>query len=262
MPSRPKLIYIVSLGHSGSTLLDLLISGHPAIATTGEAKNLNPASMSRKHCCCTELVSDCPFWRRVARELWERNALRFRDLDVESPHDATFESHNLALFAAVRAVTGRSIIVDSSKNTRRLRRLLNLGHFEIKPVHLVRAPQGYVYSKLRGGRHHWLATSRRYARVTKKARALLRDVEHARVRYEDLATDPAQVLSVVMPGFGLDFLPQQLDWSNRERHDAGGNRMRRRPAEIRPDYAWKRGLGAWQKVGISVCSRLPVLVRH
>ena len=67
---------------------------------------------------------------------------------------------------------------------------------------------------------------------------------------------PARVLSALMARLGLEFMPRQLDWSGRERHDAGGNRMRRRPADIRLDIHWKHGLNVWQKVGISVFSRM------
>lgn len=258
MLAKPKLVYIVSLGHSGSTLLDLLISGHPAVATAGEAKNLNPRRMSRRRCHCGQRVSECPFWQRVAAVLWERHQLPFGALDLESGCDATFEMHNLALFSAVREVTGRDIIVDSSKNVERLRRLLDTGRFDIRPIHLVRAPHGFVYSNIRKGRHNWIAQSRIYASGLKWARTLLRDVNHAYVRYEELAVAPARVLSVLMPRLGLEFTPRQLDWSGRERHDAGGNRMRRGPAGIRLDDGWKSGLSLWQKLGISLVSRLPV----
>lgn len=258
MPAKPKLIYIVSLGHSGSTLLDLLISGHPAVATAGEAKNISPLRASRRRCHCGERVSECPFWQRVAAVLRDRHELHFQDLDLESGCDATFEAHNLALFAAVHEVTGRRIIVDSSKNIERLRRLLDTGRFDIHPIHLVRAPHGIVYSKIRKGHQGWIAQSRRYARGLKNARTALRDIDHAYVRYEELAVHPARVLSELMSGLGLEFMPRQLDWSGRERHDAGGNRMRRGPAEIRLDDGWKRGLGFWQKLGIGLVSRLPV----
>ena len=255
MPAATKILYILSLPHSGSTLLDLLLSGHPEIATVGEAKNLSAGKVFRTRCCCRQLLPECSAWRRVGEMLQERHALRFRDLDLQSRDDATFEAHNLALFTAVRTLTGCRTIVDSSKDVDRLRRLLDTGRFDIQVIHLTRGPYGMVHSHLRKNRH-WFAATRDYALGVRRARNLLQDIDHARIRYEDLAVEPARVLSVLMAGLGLEFMPRQLDWSGRERHDAGGNRMRRRPAEIRLDTHWKQGLNVWQKVGIGVFSRL------
>ena len=51
-----------------------------------------------------------------------------------------------------------------------------------------------------------------------------------------------------MPRLGLAYQPAQLDWAGRERHNCGGNRMRRATtSEIRLDTRWKTGLSRWQK---------------
>lgn len=257
MAARLKLVCIVSMGHSGSTLLDLLISGHPDVVGVGEVKNLSPAKATGAHCCCGERVWECPFWDRVAEVLSERSGLRFRDLDVESRDDGTFEAHNHAFFSAVGEVTRRHVIVDSSKGLRRARRLLATDHFDVAIIHLVRGPHGVVYSHLSRGRHRWIANSRSYARRLKRTRERLRDIDHVRVRYEELAADPVGVMSVLMPSLGLDFQRRQLDWSGHERHDCDGNPMRLGSGAIRLDRGWKSGLNVRQKFGISVFSRLP-----
>ena len=125
---RLKIIYIASLGHSGSTLLDLLISGHPDVVSIGEAKNLNPRTSPTIDCACpAKRLRDCPFWKRVDARLQRRASLRFRDLDLASADAATFLAHNVAFFGAVSELTGRRIIVDSSKSSSRLARLLAAG---------------------------------------------------------------------------------------------------------------------------------------
>lgn len=257
MARRQKVICIVSMGHSGSTLLDLLLSGHPDVVGVGEVKNLSPAKAPETDCCCGKHVWDCPFWDRVAGVLSEKSALPFRELDLESRDDGTFAAHNHAFFSAVAEVAGRRIIVDSSKGVRRARRLLATSHFDVAPIHLVRGAHGVVYSHLKRGRRRWIAESRSYARRLRWTREQLRGVDHALVRYEDLAMDPIRTLSTLMPRLGLGFQRRQLDWSARERHDAGGNPMRLGSVSVRLDRGWKRGLTVRQKLGISVFSRIP-----
>ena len=38
--AKPKIIFIASLSHSGSTLLDLMLNAHPEVVSVGEVKQL------------------------------------------------------------------------------------------------------------------------------------------------------------------------------------------------------------------------------
>ena len=61
-----KVVYVISVSHSGSTLLDLLISSHSTTVSVGEAKRYSPSSKSRPSCACkAPSVWECPFWQRV-----------------------------------------------------------------------------------------------------------------------------------------------------------------------------------------------------
>jgi hypothetical protein len=66
--SSAHTVYIAGSGHSGSTLLDMLLGGHPQMASLGEvifltfnATNDTPAD----RCTCGRHVLECPFWQRV-----------------------------------------------------------------------------------------------------------------------------------------------------------------------------------------------------
>lgn len=70
-----KLIYILSFGHSGSTLLDLTLGTHPEMLSTGELMFL-PFNLQRSlqaeypiadgsRCSCHLKYEDCPIWSRV-----------------------------------------------------------------------------------------------------------------------------------------------------------------------------------------------------
>lgn len=71
---RPRVLYIASVGRSGSTLLELLLDAQPAIASMGEL-HLWPHEVSpapREHelpCACGAAVDGCDFWRQMAKEV-------------------------------------------------------------------------------------------------------------------------------------------------------------------------------------------------
>ncbi len=64
-----KVIYITSSGHSGSTLLDLLLGSHPKVASLGEVSDLAEYPQDNKHCTCRRLLPDCPLWSGVRRQI-------------------------------------------------------------------------------------------------------------------------------------------------------------------------------------------------
>jgi Sulfotransferase family len=250
--SDPRITYIMSMSHSGSTLLDVLVSGHSQAVSVGEAKRFNPDSKAKMACSCeSDLVWDCPFWGRVDAAL-QGSGLSLRGLDLEGGDDDSFVRHNRAFYRAVQEITGKPVIVDSSKNLKRLRRLLCLGEFDVLPIHLIRKPHGVVYSHLRKERS-WVRCALDYRKKNQRTRALLRDVDHELVHYEELAADPEAVLVRLMPRIGPEYEPQQLDWAGVERHNCGGNRMRRsESSSIRVDRNWEKGLPAWQKAAVSL----------
>lgn len=74
-----KLIYIVSAGHSGSTLLDLVVGGLPGAFSTGEVTWLpwqlyrrgadDESAMRQDVCTCRRSFRECPVWRSVIERL-------------------------------------------------------------------------------------------------------------------------------------------------------------------------------------------------
>jgi hypothetical protein len=65
-PGGAQIVYIAGAGHSGTTLLDLLLGNHPGIAAVGELNRLSLTPATRR-CACGELVVACPYWTHVAR---------------------------------------------------------------------------------------------------------------------------------------------------------------------------------------------------
>ena len=267
---RPlRILYITSRGHSGSTLLDLLISGHSALTSVGELKMLGSADRQRKLCSCHGLEpGECPYWHAVEQALEASTGLGFADLRLDSPDPWLNHRHNLALYESVAAVSGCRTIVDSSKSLPRLRDLLQgqelYGGYELLPIHLLRGSLGLIHSYVKNGS---IQSSRdlasvcyNYASNYFRTDALLRGRPHLFVRYEHLARRPARELQRIMNALAIPFEQDQLDWGRGPRRNIHGNDMRfRAGGPIRPDRSWRRGLTLLQILSV-IWFTLPVRV--
>jgi hypothetical protein len=64
-PAVPAtLVLIASAGHSGSTLLDLLLGNHSMVSSAGEMNRLSLHAPDRV-CACGATVTACPYWNQV-----------------------------------------------------------------------------------------------------------------------------------------------------------------------------------------------------
>lgn len=70
MKGRIPVVYILSNGRSGTTLLDMLLGSAPSAWTMGEAQLL-PWELRKNHspCGCGRDLTACPFWQRVLPEV-------------------------------------------------------------------------------------------------------------------------------------------------------------------------------------------------
>jgi hypothetical protein len=170
-----RLVYILAASHSGSTLLAMLLGGHPELCTVGELKVSSLGDVERYRCSCGTPILSCPFWlavgsdlaaaghsfrvdrpgldflaapsryaRRLLRPLHRGPALELiRDVALSmdpswAGHLARVRSRNAALVRAVLARTGRRAIVDSSKVGLRLKYLLRDPALDVKVIRLMR----------------------------------------------------------------------------------------------------------------------------
>jgi len=176
-----QLAYILAASHSGSTLLSMLLSSHPQIATVGEIKLSASAigEIDRYRCSCGEFIRKCRFWTKVKEGLAARGhefdiadaGMDYRAVDsryarwllgplhrgmlLESLRDGALrisltwrkkmpEIHrrNAALASTVAEITGAQIVVDSSKIALRLKYLLRNPGLDVKVIRLIRDGRG------------------------------------------------------------------------------------------------------------------------
>ena len=104
MDDKIKLVYVISLGFSGSTLLTLLLGSHKAIAKVGELSGPDPRIPREEHpCSCGETTLECPYWLRTQKRLSEKGlhySVFEQDKRWRCPHNS-YINHALSTESAV-----------------------------------------------------------------------------------------------------------------------------------------------------------------
>ena len=152
--SIDHVIYIASVGYSGSTLLEFQLGLHPEVISLGEVTLLNRYLEEGANCTCGQKVSECEFWQSVEKDLKnkrgehfslkdfhltpqntkqaiDRSLPRIHDfglvigsraiwkicttLDSQSEEYATSASNTIDVFNSIANVSGKKFIVDSTK---------------------------------------------------------------------------------------------------------------------------------------------------
>jgi Sulfotransferase domain len=240
-----KLIYIGGYGRSGSTLLEYLLSSHPAVVACGEVQRSFRRFEVKKErlCTCGRTLRTCHVWAPF-KQRWSKLK--------EFPVDEL----TLVLLESVSA--DYQVMVDSSKTAwgsfsipwRLCRRLGQ--NFLL--VHLVRDPRGVCWSNLR-------TRSKKNARplphVLSAVRAALGwtianlacevfrwrfPERYLRVHYEDMSRAPKEVVSTILSRTRLSAPRALLAPGQTNRHQLHGNGMRYKAlsvSDIKADEAWK-----------------------
>jgi hypothetical protein len=169
-----NVVYIMGYGHSGSTMLDILLSNHPNIEGVGELKNLHRAGWTpdeTRVCACGARIHRCPYWCEVRRQwanivgdddvgryiylqnryegfhhCWPRLV---SDSRKQFPVFMEYARKTSALYEAIARVSRKSVVVDSSKDPMRAYALLKNGGLGISLIHLVRDGRGVVWSMMK-----------------------------------------------------------------------------------------------------------------
>lgn len=296
VPSEPpvKVVYVLGDGRSGSTVLDIVLGNHPEIESVGEARKVPTRGWGQgSPCSCGRPMGACPFWSAVHKE-WVRR-VGSDDLEGYAKLQRAFERRgalprlllggsrpsgelaryarmNGALFGAIRAVSGKPIVVDSSKVPARALVLAAGPGIELHTVHLIRDARGVAASRKRSGTGVaatpvWRSAARwTEANLTSEIVRRL-DPGGVRVRYEDLVADPRRELGRIGASVGVDFSGLAEDvLAGREmkvNHVGGGNRVRMEGRiKLSSDAeGWKKALSkreerlSWMLAG-------PLMKRH
>jgi hypothetical protein len=254
---------VISSPHSGSTLLGIVLSGHPEVVFGGELFEIpEPGWNPTRPCSCGKLVGECPFWTRVRTE-YHPTSLEHQGSDRSAPRwgwrafprmllaghqprpDIQHYATDVAgLAKAISEVSGRRIVIDTSKDgTRALAYTLGPpGATDVRFIHLLREGGGVVSSR----RNREIRTSSsarassgavlRYSILWAGANIVfgivfsIRKQRYLRVRYEDFLSDPEATLRTIGEFLEID-LTTVIERVRRDDafapgHILSGNRLR------------------------------------
>lgn len=259
-----NLVYITGNGHSGSTLLDMLIGSHSECLTLGEIRQL---TLKGKGVCACGAANykECAFWLDVDSRLQADGGPELSELHLDSADQSEFKYGNHSLFRVLEEKTRARWFVDSSKKLPRLKNLLADPSFNVVTIHIVRRPEGNICSNMAKGKGFSDSLRSYYHGLWQRYKYLHRR-PYLLVSYEDLCSRPEQVMTRIMRKLDLSFEPNQLDWSSHDHHNVNGNKRTRtsRQSSIRLDERWRRDLSFWQRLLVKLSSirfRLLLLLR-
>jgi hypothetical protein len=297
---------------SGSTLLELMLGQLPQHCDIGELFYMWSGGVLRdQRCACGERFSQCPFWTEVGRRAfggWDAELARevmslqervdrtprllLRGLGPLLPGHRRAVDRYLSLirrvYGAVADVSGAEVVVDSTKRPSTAFLLAGDPQIELRVAHVVRDPRGVLNSWSRevalpekaGPRSHLKARPtrqvlRRWLTVNLMFEWLARrGVPTERIRYEDIAAAPVEVMTRMMslssssfasspsstdPEKALSFLQPDGTIESVHSHAATGGRVRFTggPIRLRLDEAWRTELpDRKQRITRAICGPL------
>ena len=236
--TRPRVVFIVGYGRSGSTLLDLMLGSAPGAVSAGELRNIWRRGFQQdQRCSCGASFSACPFWDAVVAQTFAEgipdieatlalrrhaNASRRVRRRVVDPDAATdSEQRYLAiwqrLYRAVGQVGGAGVVIDSSKEARHAFSFAASDDIDARYIHLIRDGRAAAFSRTRakhrpevhgGGSmrvRNPFRSALRWRNVNNQIEWFARRVPRlVRLRYEDLMADPLGALRNTVAALGLD----------------------------------------------------------
>lgn len=298
---RPIFVTVQTSAYSGATLLGRLLGGHPEIATVGEMNGLVSHNDPEVYLCsCGSRIRECDFWKLVTSGMRKRGfefdvadfGMAFRlngPLPIHYLRRVTFRSgalefvrdrvlrywpgehrqmkalvaRNLAFIDTVLDITGKHVLVDTSKDRLRFRAFRQYADLDVRVIHIVRDVRGVVASRLRRGRARVDArmAARDWCRIHERIEATLGTLppdRYIQVRYEDLCRDVCGTLAQLYRFCGVS---PQVDAASllRSTQHIVGNRMRLSELtdiqDIRIDERWRGLLTSkeLEDIGQSAC---------
>ena len=73
MNTKKNYLYIICNGHSGSTLLEMILGSHSQVFSIGEIKHFSDYYKSEKICCCGSIINECEFWSEICKKMGSIN---------------------------------------------------------------------------------------------------------------------------------------------------------------------------------------------
>ncbi len=285
--SKVKVLYIVGTGHSGSTLLNLILGSSKNAYSLGEVAHFSQSGLQQ--CNCSEIISTC--------DLWGEYFSKFSLGDTEGiyPLKSSFKEYLKFMFACLLKRNrvglaslfsgknyadsvlynellskvkgsirpGVEILIDSSKGFNRLFYLSTLPGIDLSVIHLVRDGRSVIHSYEKRGYSgftrifKWLLINLQIDFFCKK----FMKSKSLRLSYDQFCMDPSLALAQINSFFGLkvDTVKYLDDVNSSVNHNFAGNHhvSRKKIESVRCDLSWKKNFSWLKATMLSVLLYVP-----
>jgi hypothetical protein len=299
------VLYVGGTGRSGSTVLANLLGEVSGYVSVGELRYLWERGLQEDRLCgCGLRFSACPFWQQVldtafpdhrpdaaamARRQLAATRLRALPKVIAGPGrgsgsgvDGDLADALGRVYAAVAAVSGARVVVDSSKLPSYAALLDGLAGVDVRVLHLVRDPRAAAFSwrrtKVQPDRRTFGYMERRGAAKSvalwvawnAALEALWRrnPERYLRLSYEDVMAQPQVALERVVDfvGLGGDATAPFVDPHTARfsgSHTVAGNpsRLRNGAVPLRLDSEWRSSMPARDRILVAVAAA-PLMSRY
>lgn len=264
-----KIIYISSIGYSGSTLFDRLLETLSNSFSVGEIYILEKCC---KYGCRVQSgkdVQQSKFWGQICKNIEEYKIERDCDKDsniksLKTTLPLKWRYDNNELFRQVRdlaeSIRSQKIntIIDSSKTPGRMAALHREMKEDLHIIHLIRSPWGVVYSNIKHNQG-WLSGCWRWLRtnlvIYLYTLFFVSKTDYQRLHYEDITRNPRKEINKIGSRLEIGKLPQDFIKKINIRKSyrlAGNSMMREDIKEIKLDESWKEELSWYQKIVVGI----------
>ncbi len=242
-----RVVFIASLSHSGSTLLDLILGGHPRFVGLGEVARVleaGPSGLEKTRqvlCSCGSRMEECDFWSKVADGLQTS-----RDLGLD-------EKYRLVLETFASMFGPEHVLVDSSKYIPPLRMLHQDDQIDLRVLYMIKDVRAYVVSQVDDARRESFGFRKRipayhfreWHQGNQRIQRFLaeHDIRHFQLGYEELCLHPKAMIEKICGFLGESPVPSMTALQDSSSHVIRGNRMRSQPEKrqrISYDHRWFR----------------------
>ncbi len=223
-----KIIYVLGLSHSGSTLLDFLLSHHKKVVGLGESYSVlenkfSNAEETEKICSCGKNLSSCDLWSNYPQN------------QKKNDKQAAIASYKKIINLAF-SIPGKEVVVDSSKKIWLLEELLKMQaakELDLKIIFLVREARSWSTSYIEGGRrtnqwikppifplHRWYFENRKIKNFLDKNK-----IPYFQTSYSSICFETDETIGKILDFAGLP--REEFYWDNNpDSHIAYGNRAK------------------------------------
>jgi len=224
-----KILFIAGLEHSGSTLLDILLSSHPQAVGMGEIhplidKENRKRILKNAHerlCSCGLPFLDCPIWSSY---------LNF----VKKHDDLSYGKKYLRLIDMAFENNQKDIFIDSSKNTvsfQKLSKSIKSGDllgFELFVIRIVKDVRAWVTSMKKRygirGINLWKQFNLWHNMNMEMDKLIARSgFPNIRIGYEELCFYTEYILKIICGAAQIAYIDEMTDIKNANGHIVAGN---------------------------------------